>query len=85
MRILYIAGFLATITLTLAASARPSAAMVIYPWCVDYNGKFGAQNCGFTSFRQCLATASGNGSNCVPNAWYQPYPPPPTYSPPLQR
>ena len=27
------------------------------------------------SFKQCLATASGNGSNCIPNPQYPNYPP----------
>jgi hypothetical protein len=35
MRILYVFGLMAGIV-TLAASTRPSAAMVIYPWCANY-------------------------------------------------
>lgn len=27
----------------------------------------GAINCSFTSFRQCMATASGDGGDCIPN------------------
>ena len=38
MRTLYVVGFIAGIALTLAASTRPSAAMVIYPWCANYGG-----------------------------------------------
>jgi Protein of unknown function (DUF3551) len=83
MRIFYALGFMATIALMLAAGVKPSAAAVIYPWCVQYGQD--TSNCGFTSFRQCLATASGNGNNCVPNAWYTPYPPPTSYSPPVRR
>ena len=85
MRVLTVAVFLMTIAATLAASAVSSAAMVIYPGCVHYLGRGGGTNCGFTSLQQCLLTASGNGSNCGPNPWYQPYPPPPTYSPPITR
>jgi Protein of unknown function (DUF3551) len=88
MRIFRIAGLTAVIVVALAASAGPSEAMVIYPWCANYGGGRsggGGQNCGFTSFQQCQATRAGNGGFCVANPWYQPYPPPPTYSPPLWR
>jgi hypothetical protein len=65
-----------TILLT-AASVRPSAAMVIYPWCAEYGGRsVGGENCGFVTFKQCLATIAGNGGFCKPNPWYTPYPPP---------
>jgi hypothetical protein len=85
MRILYVVGLTAGIVF-LAASTRPSTAMVIYPWCVNYGGgkESGAQNCGFTS-RQCELTRAGNGGFCVQNPWYQPYPPPQTYAPPIRR
>ena len=83
MRIFYALGLVATIALMLAASANPSTAAVIYPWCVQYGPD--TSNCGFTSFQQCLLTASGNGAFCRPNAWYTPYPPPATYSPPIRR
>jgi hypothetical protein len=85
MRIFYIVGFMAAIVLPLTATVRPSAAMVIYPWCADYGGRMGGENCGFTSFAQCQATRAGNGGFCKQNPWYQPYPPPTTYSPPLSR
>jgi hypothetical protein len=32
----------------------------------------GAQNCGFVSFAQCMATVSGIGGFCVQNTMYQP-------------
>jgi Protein of unknown function (DUF3551) len=87
MRILLLTGFMAAIVLTLAASARPSSAVILYPWCVNYGGgrAGGAQNCGFTSRQQCELTRAGNGGFCVQNPWYQPYPPPQTYSPPIRR
>jgi hypothetical protein len=44
-----------------------------YPWCAYYDsGMDGGTNCGFTTFEQCMATASGLGSNCQPNTQYQP-------------
>ena len=74
-----------TILLT-AANVRPSAAMVIYPWCAEYGGRsFGGENCGFVTFKQCLATIAGNGGFCKPNPWYTPYPPPPSGAPPIRR
>ena len=88
MRTLYVVGFITGIALTLAASTRPTAAMVIYPWCAVYGGSwngYGASSCGSTSFQQCLATLWGNGGTCSPNPWYVPYPPPTTYAPPIKR
>jgi hypothetical protein len=88
MRSLKIAGLISLVVLTVAASVRPSAAMVIYPWSANYGGSwngYGASSCGSTSLKQCLATLWGNGGACGPNPWYQPYPPPPTYSPPIRR
>jgi hypothetical protein len=40
-----------------------------YPWCADYAG-FGSQNCGFTTFQQCLAALSGNGGFCNAKTQY---------------
>ena len=86
MRILYVFGLMAGVVFTLAPSTRPSAAMVIYPWCANYGGRMsGAQNCGFVSRQQCELTRAGNGGFCVQNPWYEPYPPPQTYAPPIRR
>jgi homoserine O-acetyltransferase len=66
MRTFQVAAFLAVILTALVASARPSAAMVIYPWCANYGKSMaGAPSCGFTSFQQCLATIAGNGGFCT--------------------
>ncbi len=57
----------------LLALAAPSAkAEVEYPWCAKY-GRFGtqAENCGFSTYRQCLATISGIGGYCARNPRYQ--------------
>jgi hypothetical protein len=86
MRIFHVTGLVVAIVVTLAASARPSAAVIIYPWCVNYGGRdYGAQNCGFVTLKQCEATRAGNAGSCIPNPFYQPYPPPPTYSRPIRR
>ena len=48
--------------------SRPGNAYVYYPWCTTGAGhEFGARNCGFTTFEQCMATARGNGQMCEPN------------------
>ena len=57
----------------LAAFNVPSArAEIEYPWCAYY-GHFGTQatNCGFTSYRQCMATVSGIGGYCDRNPRYR--------------
>ena len=38
MRTLYVVGLMAGIVFTLAESTRPSAAVIIYPWCANYGG-----------------------------------------------
>jgi hypothetical protein len=85
MRKLQTVGLLAMVAVSLVASATPSAAVIIYPWCANYAGKWGGSSCGSVSLKQCLATLAGNGGTCDPNPYYEPYPPPPTYSPPIKR
>lgn len=55
-----------------AIDARPAAAEIYRPWCVEYFGsRSGATNCGFTSYEQCMMTATpGSGAHCVQNPWY---------------
>ena len=83
MRRLCFSCFMAGIVIL--GSARPSAAVIIYPWCANYNGRNSSMSCGSTSLQQCLATLWGNGGTCGPNPFYEPYPPRPTYSPPIKR
>ena len=51
-----------------------------YPWCAYYNfgdgGGGGAENCGWATIEQCLATVRGIGGSCGPNPMYQPPPGP---------
>ena len=50
--------------------ARPSGADIYRPWCVVYSGRDGARTCIFTSFEQCMMTATpGTGGSCVQNTW----------------
>jgi len=49
---------------------RGASAETYYPWCAYY-GPW-SYNCGFTTFRQCLATISGVGGACRPNPYAAP-------------
>jgi hypothetical protein len=41
---------------------------------VVYSGRDGAYTCIFTSFEQCMMTATpGTGGSCVQNPWYARY------------
>jgi hypothetical protein len=53
-----------------------------YPWCAYYGGNDGGggENCGFTTFQQCLETISGMGGFCDRNTQYVP-PPGPHHAP----
>ena len=55
--------------IVVAAGIGTRAEAQNYPWCADYAG-FGSQNCGFTTFQQCLAALSGNGGFCNANTQY---------------
>jgi len=49
----------------------PAKAQTYYPWCAVYGSTAGgASNCGFVSFRQCMATVSGMGGFCQRNPFY---------------
>src|SRR5215469_7649891 len=54
---------------------KPAAAQA-YPWCAYYDfgggmGGGGAENCGWATIEQCMATVSGIGGSCGPNPMYQ--------------
>ena len=58
-----------------AASALPSGAQAQnYPWCAVYGGARGGggQNCGFSTFEQCMAALSGQGGFCNRNTQFVP-------------
>ncbi len=43
-----------------------------YPWCAQYGGgRGGARNCGFVSYRQCMAALWGNGGYCERNLFFR--------------
>ena len=64
--------FVAAVTLVTPADAQN------YPWCAIYSGRGagGGTNCGFVSYAQCMATASGLGSFCYRNTQFVPPPGP---------
>ena len=64
--------FAAVVTLVTPADAQN------YPWCAIYSrgGAGGGTNCGFVSYTQCMATASGLGSFCYRNTQFVPPPGP---------
>jgi hypothetical protein len=44
-----------------------------YPWCATYSmGTGGSQNCGFSSFEQCMENVRGIGGFCDRNTQYVP-------------
>lgn len=63
---LAILGALALALLSLTGTAAQARE---YPWCVRYD--WTTYNCGFISFAQCMATASGQSSaRCEQNPRY---------------
>ena len=57
-----------------AIDARPSYGEIYRPWCAQYFGRGSSTNCGFTSYEQCMMTATpGSGAWCVQNPWYLAY------------
>jgi hypothetical protein len=70
--LLFAAGLIAA-----AGALTSSAQAQNYPWCAVYGGRGGGgQNCGFTTFEQCMATLSGMGGFCNRNTQYVPPPGP---------
>jgi hypothetical protein len=52
-------------------AAIPGVAASGLPYCIkgcDFGG--GAGDCSFSSYQQCLATASGRDATCAPNPYF---------------
>ena len=62
MSLLALAGAFVALAVTLPAVTPVNAAPFATRYCAQYKG--GAENCGFYSFRQCLAALAGNGGIC---------------------
>jgi hypothetical protein len=84
-RLLCRLGVVALVAAVSANGTRPSIGMVIYPWCAHYSERLQGENCAFTSYAQCRTIVARKGGSCQANPWYQPYPPPASYAPPLSR
>ena len=59
------------------AGSSPAAALE-YPYCVQ--SQIDSADCAYSSYNQCMASASGLGATCIVNpivAFSQPYPEPP--------
>ena len=70
MRTIHVA--IAALAVAAAGALTPRPAQAIeYPWCVQYGGSNGSQNCGFSTFAQCQAAASGTGGFCNENPRYE--------------
>ena len=68
------ASGLLVIAASVAIDVRSSTAETYRPWCVEYSGRDGARTCIFSSFEQCMMTATpGTGGQCVQNPWYLQY------------
>ena len=63
--LIIVGAFAAVVCIAKPAEARD------YPWCAYYGPTFGATNCGWATFEQCLATVRGIGGSCGPNPQYQ--------------
>jgi Protein of unknown function (DUF3551) len=71
MKTIHAALALIALCASTTMDARPSAAEIYRPWCVQYSGRDGATTCTFTSYEQCMMTATpGSGGYCVQNPWY---------------
>jgi len=81
-RLVVVAALVASV---LALGVRPGNAMVIYPWCAHFSQRLQGENCTFTTYAQCRSVVARKGGSCQANPWYQPYPPPFGYAPPLWR
>jgi hypothetical protein len=69
-------AMLAAAVVTIAMVSESPAAAPLYPWCTTgASQEFGARNCGFVNFEQCMDTARGNGQFCDRNPFYEAPPP----------
>src|SRR3954467_12481588 len=57
---------LAISALLVAMNAAPAAARD-YPWCARTSANGFNGDCSFTSYRQCMATVSGQAGECLQN------------------
>ena len=63
MRLLALAGALGLALVATGQLATQADAMAGTRFCAQYKG--GAENCGFYTYNQCLASLAGNGGICT--------------------
>ena len=56
--------------LAMLGTAPAEAVGSRYPFCIQGDEYPGLSNCSFTSYEQCLATASGRFLSCIANPYY---------------
>jgi len=67
MRVLFLSLFALMTCLGSRAEAQN------YPWCSIYTGSMGgSQNCGFSTYQQCMNNVTGIGGFCQLNNTYKP-------------
>jgi len=71
MRKLILAG-LAAIGIAIAATAPAAAVGTRHPFCLQGANYPALSDCGFNSYEQCQASASGRLLTCVANPYYVP-------------
>ena len=63
--------FIGLATLTMAVLLHTGSVHAQnYPWCAQYSGDVGGENCGFSTIQQCQATVSGIGGYCYQNPMF---------------
>ena len=60
----------AAVTMALPLFWAAPARAQTYPWCSVYNPRGDVQNCGFSTYQQCMANVSGIGGYCMRNPLY---------------
>jgi uncharacterized protein DUF3551 len=63
-------ALLAASGLAFIGTAPAQAVGTRYPFCIQGNDYPALSNCSFTSYEQCMATASGRYLYCIENPYY---------------
>jgi len=60
-----------TVLAAAAAGFAVPAQAQNYPWCLQSSAYEGGENCGFSTYDQCMASRLGIGGFCQANTQYQ--------------
>lgn len=61
----------ATVLAAAAAAFAVPAQAQDYPWCLQSSAYEGGENCGFSTYDQCMASRLGIGGFCQANTQYR--------------